>query len=66
MYAQEDLGISFDDVAGIDEDADELREVVEFLRSPEKYQVLVAIFLRVFYSLALLEQERIAREGNCW
>jgi cell division protease FtsH len=40
MYAQEDLGISFDDVAGIDEAVDELREVVEFLRSPEKYQLL--------------------------
>lgn len=40
MYAQEDLGITFDDVAGIDEAVDELREVVEFLRSPEKYQVL--------------------------
>jgi cell division protease FtsH len=40
MYAQEDLGITFDDIAGIDEAVDELREVVEFLRSPEKYQVL--------------------------
>ncbi len=40
MYAQEDLGITFEDVAGIDEAVDELREVVEFLRSPEKYQVL--------------------------
>ncbi|MEX0670971.1 MAG: ATP-dependent zinc metalloprotease FtsH [Pirellulales bacterium] len=40
MYAQEDLGITFDDVAGIDEGVEELREVVEFLRSPEKYQVL--------------------------
>lgn len=40
LYAQEDLGISFDDVAGIDEAVDELREVVDFLRSPEKYQVL--------------------------
>ena len=40
MYAQEDLGITFDEVAGIDEAVDELREVVEFLRSPEKYQVL--------------------------
>ena len=40
MYAQEDLGICFDDIAGIDEAVDELREVVEFLRSPEKYQVL--------------------------
>ena len=40
MYAQEDLGITFDDIAGIDEAVDELREVVEFLRNPEKYQVL--------------------------
>jgi cell division protease FtsH len=40
MYAQEDIGISFDDVAGIDEAVEELREVVEFLRTPEKYQVL--------------------------
>lgn len=40
MYAQEDLGITFDDVAGIDEAVEELREVVEFLRNSEKYQVL--------------------------
>jgi cell division protease FtsH len=40
MYAQEDLGITFEDVAGIDEAVEELREVVEFLRSPEKYQLL--------------------------
>jgi cell division protease FtsH len=40
LCAQEDLGISFNDVAGIDEAVDELREVVDFLRSPEKYQVL--------------------------
>lgn len=40
MYAQEDLGITFDDVAGIEEAVEELREVVDFLRSPEKYQRL--------------------------
>ncbi|MBX7166125.1 MAG: ATP-dependent zinc metalloprotease FtsH [Pirellulales bacterium] len=40
MYAQEDIGVTFDDVAGIDEAVEELREVVEFLRNPEKYQVL--------------------------
>jgi cell division protease FtsH len=40
MYAQEDIGITFEDVAGIDEAVEELREVVEFLRSPERYQVL--------------------------
>jgi len=40
MYAQEDIGVTFDDVAGIDEAVEELREVVEFLRTPEKYQIL--------------------------
>lgn len=40
LYAQEDLGVSFDDVAGIDEAVEELREVVDFLKTPEKYQVL--------------------------
>ena len=40
LYAQEDLGVTFNDVAGIDEAVDEVREVVDFLRSPEKYQRL--------------------------
>jgi len=40
LYAQEDLGIMFNDVAGIDEAVDEVREVVDFLRAPEKYQRL--------------------------
>ena len=40
LYAQEDIGINFNDVAGIDEAVQEVREVVDFLRSPEKYQRL--------------------------
>jgi len=40
LYAQEDISVMFDDVAGIDEAVEELREVVEFLKTPEKYQVL--------------------------
>ena len=40
LFALEDLGITFDDVAGIDEAVEEVREVVDFLRSPEKYQRL--------------------------
>jgi cell division protease FtsH len=40
LYAQEDLGVTFADVAGIDEAVEEVREVVDFLRSPEKYQRL--------------------------
>jgi cell division protease FtsH len=40
LYAQEEVGISFRDVAGIDEAVEELREVVDFLKLPEKYQLL--------------------------
>jgi cell division protease FtsH len=40
LYAQEDIGATFSDVAGIDEAVEELREVVEFLKTPEKYRVL--------------------------
>jgi cell division protease FtsH len=40
LYAQEDVGISFEDVAGVEEAVEELREVVDFLKTPEKYQIL--------------------------
>ena len=40
LFAQEDIEITFEDVAGIEEAVDELREVVEFLKTPEKYQML--------------------------
>ncbi|NLF72793.1 MAG: ATP-dependent zinc metalloprotease FtsH [Candidatus Anammoximicrobium sp.] len=40
LYAQEDIDINFDDVAGIDEAVEEVREVVDFLKSAEKYQRL--------------------------
>jgi cell division protease FtsH len=40
LYAQEDIGVTFNDIAGIDEAVDELREVVEFLKTPEKFRVL--------------------------
>jgi cell division protease FtsH len=40
LYVQEDIDVTFEDVAGIDEAVEELREVVEFLKTPEKYQRL--------------------------
>jgi cell division protease FtsH len=40
MHAQDALGVTFRDVAGIDEALAELREVVDFLKTPEKYQAL--------------------------
>jgi len=37
IYAESDVKVSFDDVAGVDEAEDELKEIVEFLRTPRKY-----------------------------
>jgi cell division protease FtsH len=40
LYAQEDIDVTFEDAAGIDEAVDELREVVDFLKNPQRYQCL--------------------------
>ena len=40
VYMEKGTGITFDDVAGIDEAKEELLEVVEFLRTPERFQAL--------------------------
>ena len=40
IFAESDTKVSFTDVAGIDEAQEELREVVEFLSTPEKFQKL--------------------------
>jgi cell division protease FtsH len=40
IYAQKEVGITFDDVAGIDEAKTELQEIVQFLKYPEKFQKL--------------------------
>ncbi|ONR12814.1 cell division protein FtsH [Burkholderia cenocepacia] len=40
VYVQQETGITFDDIAGIDEAKAELQQIVAFLRSPERYQRL--------------------------
>jgi cell division protease FtsH len=40
IYAEDDVKVTFADVAGVDEAEDELKEVVEFLRTPKKYMQL--------------------------
>ena len=37
IYVETDTGVTFEDVAGVDEAKDELQEVVEFLKNPERY-----------------------------
>jgi cell division protease FtsH len=40
VQAESDTGVGFKDVAGVDEAVDELREIVEFLKTPEKFRRL--------------------------
>ncbi|HXE79165.1 MAG TPA: ATP-dependent zinc metalloprotease FtsH, partial [Vicinamibacterales bacterium] len=37
IYAEDDVKVSFADVAGVDEAEEELKEIVEFLKNPRKY-----------------------------
>ena len=40
IYMEKGTGITFEDVAGIDEAKEELQEVVEFLKTPARFQAL--------------------------
>ena len=40
VHMEPDTGVTFKDAAGIDEAVEELEEIVEFLRTPEKYRRL--------------------------
>ena len=42
IYAEDDVKVTFADVAGIDEATEELREIVDFLQHPQKYTDLGA------------------------
>jgi cell division protease FtsH len=37
IYAEEEVKVSFEDVAGVDEAKEELKEIIGFLREPERY-----------------------------
>ncbi|TKS61154.1 MAG: cell division protein FtsH [Nitrospira sp.] len=40
IYMEKDIKVTFADVAGVDEAKEELREVIEFLKTPEKFTKL--------------------------
>jgi cell division protease FtsH len=40
IYGEDEITITFQDVAGVDEAKEELQEIIEFLRTPEKFQNL--------------------------
>jgi cell division protease FtsH len=40
IYAEQETGVSFADVAGVDEAKEELQEIIDFLRQPQKYVAL--------------------------
>ena len=40
VYSEENVPVAFKDVAGVDEAEEELREIVEFLKTPRKYTAL--------------------------
>ncbi len=37
VYVEKQTGVSFDDVAGVEESKEELKEIVEFLKDPHRY-----------------------------
>jgi cell division protease FtsH len=37
IYGEDEIKITFDDVAGVDEAKEELKEIIEYLRTPEKF-----------------------------
>jgi cell division protease FtsH len=37
VYVESDTGVTFDDVAGVDEAKDELKEIIDFLKDPQGY-----------------------------
>jgi len=40
LYAEDEVKVTFKDVAGVDEAKEELREIVEFLKNPQKFHQL--------------------------
>ena len=55
MFSGDQPTVTFADVAGVEEAKEELKEVVEFLREPQKFIALALVFQKVYCLLVLLE-----------
>jgi cell division protease FtsH len=42
-------GVTFEDIAGVDEAKQDFQEIVEFLKTPEKFSSVGAKFRKEFY-----------------
>ena len=58
IKALDDQQVRFEDVAGVNEETEELKEVVTFLKKPDKLIALGAKIPKVFCWLALLVLEK--------
>ena len=64
-YEPSEQRITFDDVAGIDEATEELAEVVDFLKNPERYRALGAMVPRgVLLTGPSRNRQDAARQGR--
>ncbi len=58
VYVEGETKVTFEDVAGVEEAEQELQEVIQFLKSPEKFQTLGARSRRASCSWARRERAR--------
>jgi cell division protease FtsH len=56
IYAERETGVTFTDVAGVDEAKEELQEIIDFLRYPQKYASRKACYWSA----------RLVRGRPCW
>ena len=65
VYVETKTGVTFDDVAGADEAKGELKEVVDFLKDPQKYGRLGARVPKGHFACrAARHRQNAAREGR--
>jgi len=65
VYVEGETKVTFEDVAGVEEAEEELKEVIEFLRNPQRFQTLGGRSQKGFFSLGLQVPARLVSKGSC-